>query len=135
MKKNTIIGGIAGILVVSLAAALFWKPGPSSTGKGFAAVSLAEARRGDFKVWLDARPPRAFMEGHYPGSINIPATWRGEEIERQIANIREKHDGDKILIYCNPPPCKDSGILANHLNAGGIKNIAILIEGYVAERN
>ena len=100
-----------------------------TAARGFAVVAPEEARAllaGEKDLFVDARTPEEFAQGHIPGAVNIPAEALFSGLESALASLpREK----RLLIYCGNLACSKSRELAQGLKDMGLKNIAVMPEG------
>jgi len=89
------------------------------------AMAAAEAAwRSGSAVFVDAREPDFFEEGHIPGAVNLPVS----EIKKSLpAGI----PSDKFLIvYCSGGDCEDSGVVARALMKMGCRDVAVFAGGW-----
>jgi rhodanese-related sulfurtransferase len=78
-------------------------------------------------VFIDARDPLSFEEGHIAGALNIYP----DEAVRHAANLKIKYDqGFAIITYCDGPQCPLSKETAHALLMRGIPNVKILVNGW-----
>lgn len=100
-----------------------------TAAKGFAVVAPDEARAllaAGKDLFVDARTPEEFREGHIPGAVNIPAEALLTGLESAMAGL----PGDKrLLVYCGNLACPKSKELAQGLKDAGVRNIAVMPEG------
>ncbi|MBW1960774.1 MAG: rhodanese-like domain-containing protein [Deltaproteobacteria bacterium] len=80
-------------------------------------------------LFVDARPPAAYEEGHIRDAVSLPYTRFDKEIEKFINKYPLSTE---IVVYCSGRNCKDSHKLAQLLYAAGFQNIKIFIGGYPA---
>jgi rhodanese-related sulfurtransferase len=113
-----------------------WTP-PKLTGQdidGIQEVSLDEAwalYEAGQAVFLDARDPVAFREGHIAGALNVPP----EEVDLYTEEIRVYADsGMEIISYCDGIDCPLSPEVALALKERGISEVRILVNGWSAWR-
>ena len=77
-------------------------------------------------LFVDAREPAFFEEGHIPRAINLPR----DEI------LRAKTTGDladksrPVIVYCSGDDCKDSEIVAKGLLAMGHSKVFVYAGGW-----
>ncbi len=91
------------------------------------AVTLAGAeaawRVGD-TLFIDAREPDFFEDGHIPGAINLPVSRVADA--RALSGDRER----AVLVYCTGADCRDSRIVALALCAAGHRNVDVFAGGW-----
>ena len=93
-------------------------------------VSLEEAKRlylDKKAVFLDARPPRDYEQGHILGAQNIPWESFNDYIDRIFDTIP---DDVRIVTYCDGEHCSLSEDLAKELVSLGYKNVNVLLNGW-----
>ena len=82
--------------------------------------------RGD-TLFIDARHPDAYHEGHIPGAVSLPLG----RFDDMIEGFRSKHPTSiPIITYCSGRECEDSHDLAQRLFMEGYTNIQVFIDGY-----
>jgi rhodanese-related sulfurtransferase len=79
-------------------------------------------------VFLDARPPADFHEGHIAGALNLPWQQFDQYFDRHADNLR---DDLLIIAYCDGESCALSEEVAKALSAMGYKNVRVLVNGWV----
>jgi len=93
-------------------------------------ISLEEARESFFSqkvVFLDARPPELYQEGHIQSARNLP--W--EAVEEYFDAIMTNIPQDSLIItYCNGVNCSLSKDLALELFYRGYENVRVLVNGW-----
>ena len=78
-------------------------------------------------LFVDARPPEDFAEGHIKGAFSIPVA----EFDEQIDKFLELYKLDKpIITYCSGRTCEDSHHLAQLLINRGYQNTSVMIDGF-----
>jgi rhodanese-related sulfurtransferase len=94
------------------------------------AISLAEARTHFEKkdaLFADARPMRAYSEGHIKGAVNLDPnefdTWSGDFFSRISPD-------QMIIVYCEGAQCRLSLELAEKLAWMGYENVHYLKNGW-----
>ncbi len=93
-------------------------------------VSLPEARDLFFSgsgVFLDARSPALYAEGHIQGAINLPWDEYDEMATDVLSSIPKEAT---IIAYCDGEGCGLSRELAVALLAAGYKHVRILVNGW-----
>lgn len=115
------------------------RPGLMQSGAGsdevendsaFTAISLAEARshfESNDALFADARPLRAYSEGHIKGAVNLDPdefdTWSGDFFSQVSPD-------QMIITYCDGAQCRLSLELAEKLAWMGYENIYYLKNGW-----
>lgn len=78
-------------------------------------------------VFLDARYPADFEEGHVRGAINLP--W--EEFDEYAPGVlRSLPKDEEIIAYCDGTECETSLLLARELIELGYENIKVFFGGW-----
>ena len=94
-----------------------------------AEISLSEAfalYRDNRALFLDARDPWSFEEGHIAGAVLIEPQTAG----RQVSEIRKRAGGRQIVTYCDGTECHLGVDLAKALEKQGISSVKVLINGW-----
>lgn len=93
-------------------------------------ISLEEAcslRQKNEAIFLDARDPGSFDEGHFPGALNIPFG----EVEGWVESVRDMaNTGMKIISYCDGRDCLLGAELARALQKKGVPSVKVLVNGW-----
>lgn len=98
--------------------------------EGLQEISLQEAC--DFHLagkalFLDARDPGSFAEGHVLGALNVPVS----EVEIYSAEISALEEAGMIPVaYCDGVDCPLSAELARALMDRGLKQVRVLVNGW-----
>jgi rhodanese-related sulfurtransferase len=106
----------------------------SSSAKkdGIPHIGLAVARQRweEGVVFVDARAPKYYEEGHIPGAISIPA-WEGG-IEARIQKVRDEWgESVPIVLYCNESfECEDSHIVGKQFQIFEFPNLEVFEGGF-----
>jgi rhodanese-related sulfurtransferase len=80
-------------------------------------------------VFVDARSPDAFNDGHIQGAYSLPIGSFDEMVEQFF----EAYPFDThIVTYCTGRECQDSHELAQYLMEIGYSNVSVFIDGYPA---
>jgi rhodanese-related sulfurtransferase len=89
---------------------------------------LSEAVSLEPALWVDARPEDAFMDGHYPGALNINEDNWGEG----ISSLLEAWDpGESVIVYCDGQSCSASREMAERIRSElGLEPVFWLKGGY-----
>jgi rhodanese-related sulfurtransferase len=93
-------------------------------------VSFDEARRLFFAgdaLFLDARPPEDYREGHIRGARNLPADAPDEDLMKALADISQDA---LIIVYCHGETCTLSEELASTLRDMGFMDVRVLADGW-----
>lgn len=78
-------------------------------------------------VFVDARDPLSFEEGHIAGALNIYP----DEAVHHAANLKIKYDqGFVIITYCDGPQCSLSKETAHALLMRGVPAAKVLVNGW-----
>jgi rhodanese-related sulfurtransferase len=103
---------------------VFAKPGDP----GFLSLRDAQAeQRAGKSVFLDARSPSEFNQGHIPGARNLPFY----ELEKyQEGALKGVDENTPVIIYCEGIGCELSFLLGRELQGAGYKNCRIFYGGY-----
>lgn len=96
-------------------------------------IPFDEAREKFFSggaVFLDARPPELYQEGHIRGALNVPLA----EFDQRIDTILTELPAEEALIvtYCDGEDCDLSAHLALKLKEIGYENVRVLHNGWSA---
>ncbi len=93
-------------------------------------IALEEARElfeRDAAVFLDARPPDQYAEGHIRGALNMP--W--QDFDAYFMELAERLDGaSSIVTYCDGETCELSHELALFLTDMGFADARVLVNGW-----
>ncbi len=92
-------------------------------------VTFVEARRalaGGKPVFVDAREPDFFEEGHIAGAVNLPAS------EALAGGFAALPDDRRIplIVYCSGGDCEDSLIVAAALRQSGFTDVSVFSGGW-----
>lgn len=88
------------------------------------AWSLSQAGRA---LFVDARDPVTFYEGHIKGALNCPPG----EAKRYLEEIRVLAlSGLVIIAYCDGVDCPLSTELARSLQQSGVASVRVLVDGW-----
>lgn len=102
----------------------------AATGDGMVmpldkAVAFYDAQEA---VFVDARPPELYAEGHIPGALNVPWQQVNDFLD---AFFKKVADTKTIVIaYCDGEACSLSEELALMLRDMGYENVKVLINGW-----
>jgi rhodanese-related sulfurtransferase len=78
-------------------------------------------------VFIDARPPEAFIEGHIEGAVNIYPENFDASFERAMAEVAPD---SLIITYCDGETCTLSKELALQLTGKGYTHVRVLVNGW-----
>ena len=91
-------------------------------------ISEAKALFDSGKVlFVDARAPERFAEGHIRGAILLPIGSVDDQIESFMSQYA---DTTPIITYCSGRECEDSHHLARFLLSAGYGNVRVFIDGF-----
>lgn len=76
-------------------------------------------------VFVDARPPRAFLAGHIAGAVNVPVN----RLSQTMHLLPEEADA-KLIVYCSDPRCPNAYQLMRLLTAQGYRNVWLFPRGF-----
>ena len=96
---------------------------------GLPAVSLKQAKeahqRGD-ALFVDARDPEFFEQGHIPGALSLPV----RDFDSVFPRLKEKlRAAPRIITYCDGANCEMSVELTEKLLFAGLEYIEIFTGG------
>ncbi len=78
-------------------------------------------------IFVDARSPEDYEEGHIKGAVSLPVG----QFEEKIAAFMERYPPEaSIVTYCSGRTCEDSHHLAESLMEFGYDKISVLIDGF-----
>ena len=96
---------------------------------GLPAVSLKEAREafeGGYALFVDARDPDFFKEGHIPRAINLPV----KDFAQVFPRLKEQLlAAPRIITYCDGASCEMSVELTEKLLFAGLEYVEIFTGG------
>jgi rhodanese-related sulfurtransferase len=101
------------------------------------AISLEQAEElfvTQLAIFLDARSPEVYAEGHIQGAVSLP--W--EQFESRFGDTMADTPQDTMIItYCDGETCNLSKELALALIGKGYTNVRVLVNGWTLweERN
>lgn len=79
-------------------------------------------------LFVDAREPWAFVQGHLPGALNVPVSEANKFLE-QLASFSQA--GIELITYCDSLDCPSSSELACIILANDIRPVRVLPQGIV----
>ena len=78
-------------------------------------------------LFVDARSPEIFAEGHIPGAVSLPLG----EFDAQVEAFTQGVPLDRpIVTYCSGRLCQDSHTVAQLLMERGYENVVVFIDGF-----
>jgi len=81
---------------------------------------------GDY-IFVDARSPEDYEEGHIKGAVSLPVG----QFEEKIAAFLERYPPEaSIVTYCSGRTCEDSHHLAEFLLEFGYDKVNVFIDGF-----
>jgi rhodanese-related sulfurtransferase len=93
-------------------------------------VPLEEAKEHFFNqtaVFLDARSPDSYGEGHIEGAISLPF----DRLEERFIDVAMRIPPEILIItYCDVENCSLSDKLARFLIEDGFSNVKVLVNGW-----
>jgi len=114
-----------------------WSPAAQlTTASGDSlAVSLAEAEEMYYAhaaIFLDARAPEVYDEGHIEGALNL--SWENlpwDDFDTKLAEtLRDFSTETTFIAYCDGEGCSLSGELAMAMLDRGYTNVRVLVNGW-----
>jgi rhodanese-related sulfurtransferase/uncharacterized membrane protein YphA (DoxX/SURF4 family) len=78
-------------------------------------------------VFVDARTPELYREGHIQGALNVPLAEFDQMMERVLTDLPEEA---LIVTYCDGEECDLSAQLALKLRKIGYENVRVLHNGW-----
>lgn len=98
--------------------------------KGLEAITIAEAKAVFDKrgaLFLDARPPDQYAEGHIPGALNLPA----DAFDDTFPNLADQIEASPfIIVSCEGGECSDSIHVAERLIEYGFLGTRVMLDGF-----
>jgi len=83
-------------------------------------------------VFIDARTPELYQEGHIQGALNVPLADFNQMMERVLTELPEEA---LIVTYCDGEDCDLSAQLALKLREIGYENVRVLHNGWSLWKN
>jgi len=83
-------------------------------------------------VFVDARTPELYQEGHIQGALNVPLAEFDQMMERVLTELPEEA---LIVTYCDGEECDLSAQLALKLREIGYENVRVLHNGWSLWKN
>ncbi len=99
---------------------------------GMVSLSPAEAEaafRAGSALFLDARPPEEYAEGHIPGALSLPAG-DFEDHFLDLADLVE--EAEAIVVYCGGVECSEAMEVAERLLETGRTEVGVFERGWRA---
>jgi rhodanese-related sulfurtransferase len=78
-------------------------------------------------ILINVLPKQSYLEGHIPGSINIPLTNKEDFVQRIEKVVPSKHQ--KIVLYCANEQCTASRSAAKLLEEKGFSYVMVFTGG------
>ena len=107
-------------------------PSTPALPKGIRGVDLPEARSAfdqQTTLFLDARSPEDYAEGHVPGALSLPIY----EFDARFPEIADRvEEAQSIIVYCDGVECSDSIQVAERLVEYGFSHVAVFESGWRA---
>jgi len=109
-----------------------WSPAflAASQRQGLEEIPLQEAwasYQAGKVLFLDARDPVSFYEGHIQGALNVPPGEAQNYLKQVMARARS---GLAIIAYCDGVDCPLSPELARTLQGFDIPSVKVLVDGW-----
>jgi len=107
-------------------------PATPALPKGIRSVDLPEARSAfdeHAALFLDARSPEDYAEGHVSGALSLPAY----EFDARFPEIADRvEEAQSIVVYCDGVECSDSIHVAERLVEYGFSDVSVFESGWRA---
>ena len=109
-----------------------WSPASlaASQRQGLEEIPLQEAwvlYEGGKALFVDARDPVSFYQGHIRGALNVPPG----ETETHLPELRARAESGLVIIaYCDGVDCPLSPELARSLQRSGVPSVRVLVDGW-----
>lgn len=78
-------------------------------------------------VFVDARLPEEYAEGHIPGAVNLPADDFDETYPKLAKGLRE---ASSIIAYCSDIQCDQGAKVADWLAERGHSGVYLMFSGW-----
>lgn len=80
-------------------------------------------------VFLDARSPLDYAQGHIKGAVSLPP----REFASQFQDLKPMLEKAEVVVaYCDGERCPLGENLAQHLRDAGLKNVLVLKNGWTS---
>lgn len=93
-------------------------------------ISLEDAKKRYFDqsaIFLDARSPEDYEQGHIKGAFNLPQ----ENMEEKFSEVMENIPPERsIVVYCDGENCRSGSDLAVFLLEFGFTHVKVLVNGW-----
>ncbi len=91
-------------------------------------ISLTQAYElyGDKILFVDARDPEEYEDGHIAGAVNLPL-FRLDEYSERISSLSKS---EPLVVYCEGSDCDMSIRLGNELYSNGFKKVFVFFGGW-----
>lgn len=109
-----------------------WAPASlaASQRQGLEEIPLQEARspyQTGKALFLDARDPVSFYEGHIKGALSVPPGEAETHLKEIMAQAKS---GRAIIAYCDGVDCPLSTELVRSLQQAGVASVRVLVDGW-----
>ena len=78
-------------------------------------------------LFVDARTPGQFRDGHIPGALNVPYEAGNARLPAKVQEIARDRS---LVVYCEGGDCASSLGLAKRLSKAGYKDIRVMTGGW-----
>ena len=78
-------------------------------------------------IFLDARDPLSFQQGHIEGALNVPLS-EAEAYLNEVLTLAKS--GHQVIAYCDGVDCPLSPELARILQRFGVPSVKVLVDGW-----
>jgi rhodanese-related sulfurtransferase len=98
-------------------------------------ISLEEAQEAFFSgeaLFVDARDPESYREGHILGAVNLPWALFDEAALQVLSGVEKDR---RIISYCDGEGCGLSREVAVALQTLGYENVRVLVNGWTVWLN
>ncbi len=92
------------------------------------AFTQLQSQYGMDVLWIDARKPEAFLEGHVPNALNLSQEQWEDQLFTHLDAISTA--GKPIIVYCDGSGCALSKKVAHELRELGIADVYFIKGGW-----
>ncbi len=78
-------------------------------------------------LFIDARSPERYKNGHIPGALSVPAELTFQE---KVERTDSLNTSAEYVVYCNDTECPLAEEVYEFLQIGGFKDIHIMPDGF-----
>jgi rhodanese-related sulfurtransferase len=103
-------------------------PSPTSSIPRLSLIGIKDRFDRKSAIFLDAREPAAYEEGHIPGALNFSALELDKFAPLVMPQLTDKNQ--EIIAYCNGGDCTLSLDLARTLIEQGYKKVEVFEDGW-----